>query len=65
VQHNFTILLHIILRRHRNIRISKKFACSVMCEEGVDYYIYPRGYRNKKSQNVKDVKLKYILVIFG
>ena len=23
---------------------------------GIDYYIYPRGYRNKKSRNVKDVK---------
>ncbi len=27
-----------------------------VCLKGVDYYIYPRGYKNKKSQNVKDVK---------
>lgn len=28
--------------------------CNV--RRGIDYYIYPRGYRNKKFQNVKDVK---------
>ena len=28
--------------------------CNV--RRGIDYYIYPRGYRNKKSRNVKDVK---------
>lgn len=40
-------------QEHQNIKEVCMF-CNV--RRGVDYYIYPRGYRNKKSQNVKDVK---------
>ena len=40
-------------QEHQNIKEVCMF-CNV--RRGVDYYICPRGYRNKKTQNVRDVK---------
>lgn len=40
-------------QEHQNIKEVCMF-CNV--RRGVDYYIYPWGYKNKKSQKVKDVK---------